>query len=182
MQTISLGRITAPIRLADFAIDQGQEPDPQTPDVSFFVWLNPPRALRVTYQQALSDLAANEKKRQALGLYLLRDKLDNASAIKTLEKQAREALGNLPEGEQAQTELLAELVRETERLNLVALEALAQIFSAGPEESHLSAQDLQTLYDETREDNPRFYPWLVGKAMRLINEYRTGQKKSTPAS
>jgi len=57
------------------------------------------------------------------------------------------------------------------------LEMMAELLSQGEKDTHFSATELNELIEGTKETDPAFWPWLQGKVLELINEYRLGLKK-----
>ncbi len=73
---------------------------------------------------------------------------------------------------------LAETAKRLQELADKRLAWLSEIWSQGPEETHILPDEILTILQHCQETDPRFFDWLVTETFRLITEHRAGKKKS----
>jgi hypothetical protein len=54
---------------------------------------------------------------------------------------------------------------------------LSDVWSKGAPETHISADDIASIIEHSKDTDPRFFEWLVTATMELIQEHRFGKKK-----
>lgn len=55
---------------------------------------------------------------------------------------------------------------------------LSDIWSQGEPETHMSVDDIKKLADETKENDPALFRWLVAQTWLMILKHRAGLKKN----
>jgi hypothetical protein len=55
---------------------------------------------------------------------------------------------------------------------------LSEIWSQGAPETHMSVDDIMKLANETRENDPALFRWLVAQTWLMILKHRAGLKKN----
>jgi hypothetical protein len=53
----------------------------------------------------------------------------------------------------------------------------AELWSAGPEGTHWSAEEIEALIDGMAETDPQLWPWLRKRTILMIREHREAVKK-----
>ena len=150
---IDFPRVYRPLRLAEFAEEFGEE--------AITVWVNPPKAVREQFAGIVTNSA---RARQKLTL------TTNEATNKRISAKARKA----PEAVKASKGpdvSTGEAVAELEKAGGALITWLAGMWDDWSEE------EIRKLTEETLEDNPAFYPWLVRRTFEMIGEYRRGGKK-----
>ena len=66
---------------------------------------------------------------------------------------------------------------ESEALFKEVLDVFSELLSQGEVDSRFSAVDLKKMVDELNDANPSFWEWLRTAILRMIKEYRSGEKK-----
>ncbi len=75
-------------------------------------------------------------------------------------------------------EELNDTARRLQELADKRLAWLSEIWSQGPEETHILPEEILTIIQHCQETDPRFFDWLVTETLNLITEHRAGKKKS----
>lgn len=117
------------------------------------VWANPPK---IKVQELIANMEAS-----LAALSEIPRSVNEPGTSEADKEKARAALNCLTElGEQK-------------------MAWLAEIWSQGPDpETHWTVEEIRTLIEETTDDEPRLYPWLVQHTQEIITEWRAGQKKA----
>ncbi len=58
------------------------------------------------------------------------------------------------------------------------LDWFAQIWSAGPDDTHVTADEINDLIQAAVDTDPYFWAWLSGHTVEMILQHRIGQKKA----
>jgi predicted nuclease with TOPRIM domain len=107
------------------------------------VWVNPPLAVRKRYAEI-------RRKTEAI------------------RQEIKEDL-------QANKKLAAEQSREREELSGQLLKEqnawLAEIWSQGPDDTRMTAEEVELLRAQTQETNPRLFSWLISRTIRMMAEH-----------
>ncbi|PKN93019.1 MAG: hypothetical protein CVU44_11345 [Chloroflexi bacterium HGW-Chloroflexi-6] len=100
---------------------------------------------------------------------------DEMQACLVLTESVLEELRKLkgPEHKAKRAELSAKMDEIGEQI----IGWLSKLWSQGPEATRLSIEDVKALIDNTRENDPVLYPWIVKRSWTMILEYRAGVKK-----
>jgi len=107
------------------------------------VWVNPPIAVRQRYAAI---------RRQIEGIWEeIKEELKAKKKLAAERSQEREALSGRLLKEQA--------------------EWLSQIWSQGPEDTRMTAEEVERLRSESQETNPRLFSWLISRTIRLMAEH-----------
>jgi hypothetical protein len=63
--------------------------------------------------------------------------------------------------------------RETQSARLLKEQAawLSEIWSQGPEDTRMTAEEVERLRSESRETNPRLFAWLISQTIRMMAEH-----------
>lgn len=90
-----------------------------------------------------------------------------------IEALRKETLGQ-PEGDR-----LVEIARELDAAGQFFFEWYARNWSQGADpETHWTADEVRELYAGTKDVEPGLWPWLTGRTLEMITDYRSGQKKA----
>jgi hypothetical protein len=82
------------------------------------------------------------------------------------------------EGKDTSETKKAELRERFEALNTGAEEVLSAFWSQGAAETRMTPEDVSTLANESKENDPALFRWLVARTWYMILEYRAGIKKN----
>jgi small-conductance mechanosensitive channel len=117
--------------------------------VTLWCWVNPPRALT------------------------------EARISRSQEGEALLAeLKSLNAAEAGQSARAGEILKELAAIGQEAVEWLSVILSQGPAETQMSSEELAALAEESQENDPQLYPWILRSAWQMITEYRMTKKKA----
>ena len=53
----------------------------------------------------------------------------------------------------------------------------AELWSQGPEETHINADDIRAMLEAFNDTDPGLWPWLTGRSLEMIIEHRQAEKK-----
>ena len=127
---------------------------PEYGDKALMVWVNPSRRI------------LDERMEQARRGQALRAELDELR--KNIDKNPIDATR-----ERARVILV-----ELGQIGTASLVWMAEILSQGPEETHVSTEDLTAFVAECDDLDPKFYPWISTRIWEMIGDYRTAKKKA----
>ena len=95
-------------------------------------------------------------------------RLDRFQALRNEHK-------GLPETEVARK---LEIEQEIKKLDDAAVAWMAELWNQGPEDTHMSLEELKAFARECIEIEPRLWGWMQQKTLAMIFEYRAAEKKS----
>jgi hypothetical protein len=75
----------------------------------------------------------------------------------------------------------ADLAKELDKLNELETAVyswFSEILSQGSEDTHVSTDDARKLAKETRDTDPRFWPWLQQRCLAEISKHRNAIKNA----
>ncbi len=139
---IELKALVRPIYLRDYAQEYGDE--------VVYVWVNPPRRLRLEFFDVTAEFAG------------------------VLEQRAKAAAAETPDAE-----VVAGFDRRLEELAQSLYGWFAQLWSQHEDaETHWTTEDVVQLMETCQDADPRLWSWLQDETWRLMTEHRDGVKKS----
>lgn len=137
---INIPRIVRPVRLSDYAPEYGEQ--------VIWMWVNPPRELRLEFQNAALEL-----------------------------DQVRDSLRQMAPDE-ADPDIVAQHVKRVEELGQELYAWYAHIWSQHEDEtSHFTADEVQELAALCLDSDPALWEFIQERALGLLKEHREGQKK-----
>ena len=113
------------------------------------VWVNPPPAKRIGYLQI---------SRRALELDAERKKLQDTN----------------PKDKQKSGILEIESGKLLEQMDAWS----SEIWSQGPEETHVSVEYIRQFRNATQDTDPKLFGWMVGNSVKLMMEHQGAVKKA----
>ncbi len=54
----------------------------------------------------------------------------------------------------------------------------AELLSQGPDDTRWTVEEIQSLVEQCAETDPRFWAWLIGRIVEMIEEHRGNIKKN----
>lgn len=154
---IEVKKIVRPIPLREYAEEFGDE--------AIWVWVNPPRQVRLDYWQIAEEFSAFVSER----LTLIEALADEAGEDKTLDEL------DVP---QETRERLEALDAKLESMSRRIYAWFAEMWSQSQDEAeHWTAAQVEEIATAFMETDPRFWGWIQEQHWRLLSEHRDGVKK-----
>jgi len=146
---IDIQKIVRPIRLGDYA--------PEYDGQAIHVWVNPPRQMRLDYQQVADELS---------------------QASRELELVVKEAGESTPESEEEAAGLVSDYGERLEELARRLYAWFAVMWSQGDDEdTRWTTDDVVELVEACLDADPALWAWIQDEHWRLVREHREGLKK-----
>lgn len=154
---IDIQKIVRPIHLADYA--------PEYEGQVIYVWVNPPRQLRLDYWGVSQEFSRADEERTAL----------LAETAKAIEEETL-----TPDQQAAAAEQLEGFGRSLNDLAMQLFGIMAEMWSQNEDaETHWTAQDINELVEACTNQDARLWSWIQEQHWRLIEDHRTGVKKKS---
>jgi hypothetical protein len=152
---IDIQKIVRPVRLGDYAPEYGGQ--------LLHVWVNPPRQMRLDYQQIADELSQASKELELI----VKSAMD-----------AQEAGKSTPESEEEVAGLVSDYGERLEELARRLYAWFAVMWSqAGDEDTRWTTDDVVELVEACLDADPALWAWIQDEHWRLVREHREGLKK-----
>ena len=142
---IEIKPLVRPVYLREYAEEYGDE--------AIWVWVNPPRLLRLEHWDIVKDFQAVVDDRTAL--------------IEALE-----------EGAEPDADAVASLDQQIEELSRRLYGWFAKLWSKHDDaDTHWTAGDVEGMVEACLDSDPRLWDWVQDRHWELVREHREGVKK-----
>lgn len=139
-------------------------------DQVVWIWVNPPRQLRLEHWDIVQDFQAVTDSRAEFLKPL-------EGAVKAAE-EAEAAGEQAPELPELDADVLASLDQQINDLSRRLYGWFAELWSKhNDDETHWTADDVLVLVEACLDADPRLWDWLQDEQWRLLREHREGVKK-----
>jgi len=153
---IEIKRLVRPVFLRDYAEEYGDE--------TIWVWVNPPRQLRLEHADIVQDFQVVVDARAELG----------AELEKAIE-QAKEEGTEVPE---ADPDTIARIDQQLNDLSDRLYAWFAELWSQhSDEETHWTGEEVVGMVEACLDADPQLWDWIQDEMWRLVREHREGVKK-----
>lgn len=146
---IEIQKVVQPLALNEYQPEYG--------DAKLMVWVNPPKSMT---DERMEHLIQGSALRKELDAFLMLNREGGAESVDEAKERIKEVLQEM--------KVLADEM----------IVWLAQIWSQGPEETRMSAEELTEFMEKCNESDPVLYSWLLDRTIQMIRDYRSKKKKA----